>query len=161
MTVLPRIFAFLTFCGSTRGAAGALQGRSGTGDATALCSPTPPARPGAGGSRAHRASPFHERRVGARAGLELPWALPSGGAGGAGSRGSGPALASWSRFPPGAGGKKKPLKQPRKQSKDLDEADVAFKQKQKEEQKKLEEMKAKAASKGPLGTGGIKKSGKK
>ncbi|KAM6325548.1 translation machinery-associated protein 7 isoform 3-T4 [Podargus strigoides] len=49
------------------------------------------------------------------------------------------------------GGKKKPLKQPKKQSKDLDETDLAFKQKQKEEQKKLEEMKAKAAGKGPLG----------
>ncbi|KAM6325546.1 translation machinery-associated protein 7 isoform 2-T3 [Podargus strigoides] len=50
------------------------------------------------------------------------------------------------------GGKKKPLKQPKKQSKDLDETDLAFKQKQKEEQKKLEEMKAKAAGKGPLGS---------
>ncbi|OXB56192.1 hypothetical protein ASZ78_016971 [Callipepla squamata] len=90
------------------------------------------------------------------------------------------------------GGKKKPLKQPKKQTKDLDEgnaleymklllripgregserscelialrngADLAFKQKQKEEQKKLEEMKAKAAGKGPLASGGIKKSGKK
>ncbi|XP_030314342.1 translation machinery-associated protein 7 [Calypte anna] len=59
------------------------------------------------------------------------------------------------------GGKKKPLKQPKKQSKDLDETDLAFKQKQKEEQKKLEEMKAKAAGKGPLASGGIKKSGKK
>ncbi|KAM9272021.1 translation machinery-associated protein 7 isoform 1-T1 [Cariama cristata] len=84
------------------------------------------------------------------------------------------------------GGKKKPLKQPKKQSKDLDEQytshetsrfgkrpsdgkahgregprDLAFKQKQKEEQKKLEEMKAKAAGKGPLTSGGIKKSGKK
>ncbi|RMB98908.1 hypothetical protein DUI87_24452 [Hirundo rustica rustica] len=49
-----------------------------------------------------------------------------------------------------AGGKKKPLKQPKKQTKDLDETDLAFKQKQKEEQKKLEEMKAKAAGKGPL-----------
>ncbi|KAL2299864.1 hypothetical protein Nmel_012717, partial [Mimus melanotis] len=60
-----------------------------------------------------------------------------------------------------AGGKKKPLKQPKKQTKDLDETDLAFKQKQKEEQKKLEEMKAKAAGKGPLASGGIKKSGKK
>ncbi|KAJ7400934.1 Translation machinery-associated protein 7 [Pitangus sulphuratus] len=59
------------------------------------------------------------------------------------------------------GGKKKPLKQPKKQTKDLDETDLAFKQKQKEEQKKLEEMKAKAAGKGPLASGGIKKSGKK
>ncbi|MEE6502461.1 hypothetical protein FKM82_004523 [Ascaphus truei] len=59
------------------------------------------------------------------------------------------------------GGKKKPLKQSKKQSKDLDEEDVAFKQKQKEEQKKLEEMKGKAGQKGPLTGGGIKKSGKK
>ncbi|KAG8127871.1 hypothetical protein E2320_014748 [Naja naja] len=49
------------------------------------------------------------------------------------------------------GGKKKPLKQPKKQSKELDEEDKAFRQKQKEEQKKLDEMKAKAAGKGPLG----------
>nr|XP_054101593.1 translation machinery-associated protein 7 isoform X1 [Callithrix jacchus] len=48
------------------------------------------------------------------------------------------------------GGKKKPLKQPKKQAKEMDEEDKAFKQKQKEEQKKLEELKAKAAGKGPL-----------
>jgi len=36
-----------------------------------------------------------------------------------------------------------------------------FKQKQREDQKKLEEMKKKAAGKGPLSSGGIKKSGKK
>ncbi|XP_056380646.1 translation machinery-associated protein 7 [Hyla sarda] len=59
------------------------------------------------------------------------------------------------------GGKKKPLKQPKKSSKDLDEDEVAFKQKQKEEQKKLDELKSKAAQKGPLTGGGIKKSGKK
>ncbi|XP_033879739.1 translation machinery-associated protein 7 [Acipenser ruthenus] len=59
------------------------------------------------------------------------------------------------------GGKKKPLKQPKKQGKDMDEEDVALKQKKKEEQKQLEAMKAKAAGKGPLTTGGIKKSGKK
>ncbi|XP_037054354.1 translation machinery-associated protein 7-like [Peromyscus leucopus] len=58
------------------------------------------------------------------------------------------------------GGKKKPLKQPKKQAKEMAEEDKAFKQKQ-EEQKKLEELKAKAAGKGPLATGGIKKSGKK
>ncbi|CAH6777662.1 Tma7 [Phodopus roborovskii] len=50
------------------------------------------------------------------------------------------------------GGKKKPLKQPKKQAKEMDEEDKAFKQKQKEEQKKLEELKAKAAGKGPLAT---------
>ncbi|XP_036018670.1 translation machinery-associated protein 7-like [Mus musculus] len=59
------------------------------------------------------------------------------------------------------GGKKKPLKQPKKRAKEMDEEDKAFKQKQKEKQKKLEELKAKAAGKGPLATGGIKKSGKK
>lgn len=59
------------------------------------------------------------------------------------------------------GGKKKPLKQAKKGPKDLDEEDLAFKQKQKEEQKKLQELKQKAAGKGPLASGGIKKSGKK
>ncbi|CAH1264892.1 ARHGEF26 [Branchiostoma lanceolatum] len=49
-----------------------------------------------------------------------------------------------------AGGKKKPLKQPKKGPKDLDDEDLALKQKQKEDQKKLAEMKAKAAGKGPL-----------
>lgn len=72
-----------------------------------------------------------------------------------------PSQGSDAEQPRGRGGKKKPLKQPKKQSKDLDETDLAFKQKQKEEQKKLEEMKAKAAGKGPLASGGIKKSGKK
>ena len=42
----------------------------------------------------------------------------------------------------------------------MDEEDKAFKQKQKEEQKKLEELKAKAMVKGPLATGSSKKSGK-
>ncbi|XP_078677316.1 translation machinery-associated protein 7-like isoform X2 [Branchiostoma floridae x Branchiostoma belcheri] len=56
------------------------------------------------------------------------------------------------------GGKKKPLKQPKKGPKDLDDEDIAFKQKQKEDQKKLAEMKQKAAGKGPLvGSGGGKK----
>ncbi|XP_070939475.1 translation machinery-associated protein 7-like [Macaca nemestrina] len=53
------------------------------------------------------------------------------------------------------GGKKKSLKQPKNQAKEMDEEDKAFKQKQKEEQKKLEELKAKAARKEPLATGGI------
>ncbi|XP_043843866.1 translation machinery-associated protein 7-like [Dromiciops gliroides] len=57
-------------------------------------------------------------------------------------------------------GKKQPLKQPKKQTKEMDEEDIAFKQKQKE-QKKLEELKAKAAGKGPLASDGVKKSGKK
>ena len=47
------------------------------------------------------------------------------------------------------GGKKKPLKQPKKQAKEMDEEDKAFKQKQKEEQKKLKELQAKDAGKGP------------
>ncbi|KAL1377029.1 hypothetical protein pipiens_016529, partial [Culex pipiens pipiens] len=59
------------------------------------------------------------------------------------------------------GGKKKPLKQPKKDSKDLDEDDAAFKAKQKAQQKAMEDAKAKAAKGGPLGVGGIKKSGKK
>ncbi|XP_013879893.1 translation machinery-associated protein 7 [Austrofundulus limnaeus] len=59
------------------------------------------------------------------------------------------------------GGKKKPLKAPKKQSKEMDEDDVAYKQKQKDEQKAMEAMKAKASGKGPLASGGIKKSGKK
>ncbi|KAF9183974.1 Translation machinery-associated protein 7 [Haplosporangium sp. Z 767] len=62
-----------------------------------------------------------------------------------------------------AGGKAKPLKAPKKKVADLDEAseDLAFKAKQREEQAKLKEMQQKAAGKGPLVGGGIKKSGKK
>ncbi|GAB1865136.1 Translation machinery-associated protein 7 homolog [Camponotus japonicus] len=59
------------------------------------------------------------------------------------------------------GGKKKPLKAPKKDTKVLDDEDVAFKQKQKEQQKALAEAAKKASQKGPLVTGGIKKSGKK
>jgi len=59
------------------------------------------------------------------------------------------------------GGKKKPLKQPKKQKADMDEDDLALKQKQREEKKKLEEAKQKASKKGPMSQGGIKKSGKK
>ncbi|KAL6030644.1 hypothetical protein STEG23_032729 [Scotinomys teguina] len=59
------------------------------------------------------------------------------------------------------GGKKKPLKQPKKQAKEMDKEDKAFKQKQKEEQKRREELKAKVVGKGPLATGGVKKSDKK
>jgi len=59
------------------------------------------------------------------------------------------------------GGKKKPLKAPKKQNKDVDDEDMAFKQKQKEDQKAMEALKTKAAGKGPLTSGGIKKSGKK
>ena len=49
----------------------------------------------------------------------------------------------------GCKGDKKPLKQPKKQGQEMDEEDKAFKQKQKEELKKLEELKAKARGKGP------------
>ena len=76
------------------------------------------------------------------------------------------------------GGKKKPLKAAKKQGHELDDEDKVFyikdghsfdnyfviqalHAKQREEQKKLKEMAAKAAGKGPLVSGGIKKSGKK
>ncbi|CAN7989014.1 unnamed protein product, partial [Ixodes hexagonus] len=49
------------------------------------------------------------------------------------------------------GGKKKPLKAGKKEKKELDESDMDFKQRQKEEQKALKEAAAKAAGKGPLG----------
>jgi len=58
------------------------------------------------------------------------------------------------------GGKKKPLKAPKKDNQELDEADLEFKKKQKEQEKALKDAASKAA-KGPLGAGGIKKSGKK
>ncbi|XP_037621935.1 translation machinery-associated protein 7 [Sebastes umbrosus] len=59
------------------------------------------------------------------------------------------------------GGKKKPLKAPKKANKEMDDDEVAFKQKQKDDQKAMEALKAKASGKGPLGGSGIKKSGKK
>lgn len=59
------------------------------------------------------------------------------------------------------GGKKKPLKAPKKQDKDLDDDDVAHKQKMKDQAKAMADAKAKAGQKGPLVSGGIKKSGKK
>lgn len=59
------------------------------------------------------------------------------------------------------GGKKKPLKAPKKGEKVLDESDMEFKKKQQEEAKKLKELATKAQGKGPLSGGGIKKSGKK
>jgi len=59
------------------------------------------------------------------------------------------------------GGKKKPLKAAKKADKNLDDDDLALHAKQREEQKKLKEMATKAAGKGPMVTGGIKKSGKK
>ncbi|KAJ2777110.1 Translation machinery-associated protein 7 [Coemansia interrupta] len=55
----------------------------------------------------------------------------------------------------------KPLKKPKGAQKELDEDDKAFLQKKKEEEQKLKQLKEKAQGKGPLATGGIKKSGKK
>lgn len=59
------------------------------------------------------------------------------------------------------GGKKKPLKAPKKEQKELDDSDLAHKQKLKEQAKAMADAKAKASQKGPLTGGGIKKSGKK
>ncbi|KAM7439866.1 Translation machinery-associated protein 7 [Porites harrisoni] len=59
------------------------------------------------------------------------------------------------------GGKKKPLKQAKKEKKEMDEDDVALKQKLRDEKKALEQAKDKAGKKGPMGGSGIKKSGKK
>lgn len=59
------------------------------------------------------------------------------------------------------GGKKKPLKEKKKVTGDMDEEDMAFKKKQQEEKKAMAAMAQKAKGKGPLVSGGIKKSGKK
>lgn len=59
------------------------------------------------------------------------------------------------------GGKAKPLKKPKKAAKEFDEEELAFKQKQKEQEKMKKELAAKASGKGPIVGGGIKKSGKK
>lgn len=59
------------------------------------------------------------------------------------------------------GGKAKPLKKSKKASKELDDEDLAHQQKMKEQEKLKKEMAAKAAGKGPIVGGGIKKSGKK
>jgi hypothetical protein len=48
-----------------------------------------------------------------------------------------------------------------KEQKDLDDDDLAQKQKMRDEKKALQEAKAKASQKGPMGGGGMKKSGKK
>ena len=48
------------------------------------------------------------------------------------------------------GGKKKPLKAPKKDAKDMDEDDKAFALKKREEEKKLKELQTKAAGKGPV-----------
>ncbi|KAJ5104055.1 hypothetical protein N7532_004584 [Penicillium argentinense] len=62
------------------------------------------------------------------------------------------------------GGKVKPLKAAKKDKKELDEEDLAFREKQKADAKaKKDMMEAAKGKKGPLNTGqqGIKKSGKK
>ncbi|KAI1345276.1 translation machinery associated TMA7 [Xylariaceae sp. FL0016] len=59
------------------------------------------------------------------------------------------------------GGKVKPLKAAKSQKKELDEDDKAFLEKKKADEKARAEMAKKAGGKGPLATGGIKKSGKK
>ena len=59
------------------------------------------------------------------------------------------------------GSKKAHPKQPKKQAKEMDKENESFQQKQKEEQKTLDELKAKAEGKGPLVAGGIKTFGKK
>lgn len=55
-------------------------------------------------------------------------------------------------------GKAKPLKAPKKEVKELDDDDLAFKAKQKEEQKKLQAMKEVASKGGVFGGAGMKKS---
>ncbi|KAJ5722562.1 hypothetical protein N7493_004667 [Penicillium malachiteum] len=62
------------------------------------------------------------------------------------------------------GGKAKPLKAAKKEKKELDEDELAFREKQKADAKaKKDMMEAAKGKKGPLNTGqqGIKKSGKK
>lgn len=53
-----------------------------------------------------------------------------------------------------SGGKKKPLKAPKKASKELDESDLAFKQKQAEEKKAMKALQDKAKAGGVLASGG-------
>ncbi|KAK7791586.1 hypothetical protein R5R35_010699 [Gryllus longicercus] len=59
------------------------------------------------------------------------------------------------------GGKKKPLKAPKKKEAEVDEEDMQRKMKEREKQKALEAAKQRASKPGPLVGGGIKKSGKK
>ncbi|EPZ31012.1 TMA7-domain-containing protein [Rozella allomycis CSF55] len=59
------------------------------------------------------------------------------------------------------GGKLKPLKKPKKDQRDLDEDDLEFMKKKKEQEAALKQLKEKASKGGPLLSGGIKKSGKK
>jgi len=58
------------------------------------------------------------------------------------------------------GGKAKPLKAAKKGKQDLDEDDIAFQKKQKEEQAVLKKLKEQAGQKGTFGGTGLKKSGK-
>ncbi|KAI9725273.1 MAG: hypothetical protein M1828_003287 [Chrysothrix sp. TS-e1954] len=68
-------------------------------------------------------------------------------------------------MPSGQGSGTNPIhnKKPKKQAKELDEDEVAYKAKQQADKKAREEMQKKAGGKGPMNTGsqGIKKSGKK
>ncbi|KAI9798453.1 MAG: hypothetical protein M1825_005360 [Sarcosagium campestre] len=61
------------------------------------------------------------------------------------------------------GGKAKPLKQPKRDKKELDEDDLALKAKLRADAKANKDMADKAKGKGPMNSGnqGIKKSGKK
>ncbi|EDN02258.1 hypothetical protein I7I51_01788 [Histoplasma capsulatum] len=61
------------------------------------------------------------------------------------------------------GGKAKPLKAPKKEKKELDEDEIAFREKQKADAKAKKELAEKAKGRGPMNSGqqGIKKSGKK
>ncbi|KAL3469826.1 translation machinery associated TMA7 [Aspergillus californicus] len=61
------------------------------------------------------------------------------------------------------GGKAKPLKSAKKEKKDLDEDELAYKEKQRADAKAKKDLMDKAKGKGPMNTGsqGIKKSGKK
>lgn len=61
----------------------------------------------------------------------------------------------------GRDGTQKPLKKPKQIKKELDEDDIAFQEKQKEEQKQLKELQEKAKTDKGLIGGGIKKSKKK
>ncbi|KAL0479801.1 tma7 [Acrasis kona] len=56
------------------------------------------------------------------------------------------------------GGKKKPLKKAKGDDKVETDEDLAFKEKQKEQQKALQDLKAGIKSGKPMGTGGMKKS---
>ncbi|GAA95378.1 hypothetical protein E5Q_02032 [Mixia osmundae IAM 14324] len=60
-----------------------------------------------------------------------------------------------------AGGKAKPLKAPKKEKREEDEDDLAFKAKQKADAAATKEAALRAAKGGPMGGAGIKKSGKK